>query len=60
LCVIGDGENDIDMFYFAGLPGSINNSVDSLKRISKIFSPQSYSDGTLDILEKLKNMNYKY
>ncbi|MCI4434905.1 MAG: HAD-IIB family hydrolase [Thermoplasmata archaeon] len=60
LCVVGDGENDIDMFRVAGFPASLANSVKELKNISKFVSNRSYSDGTIDILEKLKNLNFKY
>lgn len=60
LCVIGDGENDIDMFLVAGYPASIGNSVETLKKISKYVSNKNYSDGTIDVIEHIKNMKFKY
>ncbi|MGC8619207.1 MAG: HAD family hydrolase [Thermoplasmata archaeon] len=60
VAVVGDGENDVSMFQLAGLPICIGNSIDQLKKISKMCSNKKYSDGTKEILEKLKNSNYKY
>lgn len=60
LCTVGDGENDLDMFLVSGFPAAIGNSIDQLKRISRYVSDKSYSDGTIDVIEYLKRIDFKY
>ncbi|MGC8651487.1 MAG: phosphoglycolate phosphatase [Minisyncoccia bacterium] len=60
VAVVGDGENDLSMFKIAGLPICIGNSIDELRKISKLCSNKKYSKGTEEILAKLKSINYRY
>ncbi len=58
--VVGDGENDVLMFKNAGFPACIGNSIEELKKLSRFCANKKFSNGTMEILSYLKNMDYKY
>lgn len=60
LAVIGDGENDMEMFSIAGTRVAVANAVDVLKRNADIICKNSYGAGVAEFIDMaLKNKKVK-
>lgn len=53
LAVIGDGENDMEMFSVAGTRVAVANAVDILKKNADIVCKNSYGDGVAEFIEMI-------
>lgn len=49
---IGDSDNDLEMFKFAGLPVAMENATDELKALAKEETGHYLEDGVADAIEK--------
>ncbi len=57
LIVFGDGENDYDMFELSQNAATIGNSINKLKSMSKLHSDKLYSEGTIELLQKIIDLD---
>ncbi len=51
--VIGDYDNDITMFKWAGLPVAMDNAVDEIKQLATYITESNANDGVAQAIEKL-------
>ncbi|HVA83012.1 MAG TPA: HAD hydrolase family protein, partial [Candidatus Aquilonibacter sp.] len=59
--IIGDGDNDVPAFRAVqlngGMAGVVENATPRAKAFADILSDNSYSDGVIEILNKIKMLN---
>jgi phosphoglycolate phosphatase (TIGR01487 family) len=53
--IVGDGENDVDLFNIPGFRVAVANAHKKLKSIADQVSKNSYSEGLIEIINKLNN-----
>ena len=49
---IGDSENDLDMLLKSGYPVAVENAMEKLKDIAKLFVSSNENDGVAEAIEK--------
>lgn len=52
MIAIGDNDNDLSMLRVVGMPVSVANGIDSVKRIAGYTTPHDYERGVADAIEK--------
>lgn len=57
IAVVGDSENDMSMFLFAGLSIAMGNATDELRSKADIIAPPNSADGIVWVLRELMKAN---
>ncbi len=50
---VGDGENDLSMLRYAGVPAAVGNAVPGLRAIAAVRAAASYGDGVAEVVRRV-------